>query len=70
MLREKLSGNLVTFETVKNRVIAKSKKYLGNENFKQIAEIIKEARDEYISADKESHFQVPRGEFPLALCQS
>ena len=63
MLKEKFPENLkrlVTFEAVDNRVVVKPRGYLGNENFKQIAEIIKEAGGEYVSAGKESHFLVPK----------
>ena len=63
MLREKFPEDLkslVKFEAADNRVVVKPKSYLGKENFSKIAEIIKEAGGEYVSAGKESHFVVPK----------
>ena len=63
MLKEKFPENLkrlVTFEAVDNRIVVKPRGYLGNENFKQVAEIIRDAGGEYVSAGKESHFLIPK----------
>ena len=63
ILREKFPEDLkklVKFETADNLVIVKPRSYLGKENFSKIAEIIKKAGGEYISAGKESHFLVPK----------
>jgi len=56
---EDLKG-LVEFKVADDRIVVKPKSYLGKENFTRIAEIIKEAGGEYISAGKESHFVVPK----------
>ena len=63
MLKEKFPEDLkrlVKFETAESRVVVKPRSYLGKENFSKIAEIIKEAGGQYISAGKESHFLVPK----------
>lgn len=63
MLKQEFPENLkklVKFETADDRVVVKPKGYLGRENFMRIAGIIKKAGGEYISAGKESHFQVPK----------
>jgi len=52
--------DLVEFETSGNRVVVKPKRYLGRENFTRIAEIVKQAGGEYVSAGRESHFLVPK----------
>jgi hypothetical protein len=51
---------LVSFEDSEAYVIVKPRQYLGSENFAKIASIIREAKGEYISAGKESHFRVPK----------
>jgi len=63
ILKEKFPEDLkklVKFETADNRVVVKPRSYLGRENFSKIAEIIKKAGGEYVSAGKESHFLVPK----------
>jgi len=39
-------------------------KYLGSDNFAKIASTIRELGGEYISAGKESHFRLPKGNIP------
>ena len=51
---------LVDFEAVEGRVLIKPKRFLGRENFTRIAEIVKQAGGEYVSAGRESHFLVPK----------
>lgn len=51
--------NLLSFEQKTDYVLIKPRQFLGSDNFAKIAAIIREARGEYVSAGKESHFRVP-----------
>jgi hypothetical protein len=58
---ENLEG-MLTFEEVKDFIVIKPRQFLGSENFAKIAAIVRDAGGEYISAGKESHFRIPRGQ--------
>ena len=51
---------MLTFEDSESYFIVKPRQFLGSDTFAKIAAIIREARGEYISAGKESHFRVPK----------
>jgi len=40
-------------------IIIKPKEFLGSENFAKIIAIVKDAKGEYVSAGKMSHFRIP-----------
>jgi len=48
------------FEDAGEYVVVRSRKYLGQEDFKRIAEIVQRLGGEYISAGKDSHFRIRR----------
>ena len=54
-----LSG-MLTFEDHEKFIIVKPRRFLGSDNFAQIASIIRDLGGEYISAGKNSHFKVPK----------
>ena len=51
---------MLTFEDSESYILVKPQHYLGSDTFAQIARIIRDAKGEYISAGKESHFRVPK----------
>jgi hypothetical protein len=50
---------LLTFEQNNQAIIIRPRGFLGNENFCEIAKIVKAHSGEYVSAGKNSHFRVP-----------
>ena len=54
---EELS-QMFTFEEEGEYIIIKPRQYLGSENFVKAASIIRSLGGDYISAGKESHFQI------------
>jgi hypothetical protein len=59
MFPEDLEG-LLNFEDKGEYVKITPRQYLGAENFAKIAQIVRGAGGDYISAGKESHFRVPK----------
>ncbi|MEM2104779.1 MAG: hypothetical protein QW717_07835 [Candidatus Bathyarchaeia archaeon] len=55
--------NLLSFEEKDEYVMIKPRQFLGSENFAKIAQIVRAAGGDYISAGKESHFRVPKKRF-------
>jgi len=53
--------SLLTFTEKDGKVIIKPRQFLGTENFTKIASIVREINGSYVSAGKESHFEVPLG---------
>lgn len=53
--------SLLTFTEKDGKVIIKPRQFLGTENFTKIAAIVREINGSYVSAGKESHFEVPLG---------
>ena len=53
-------AELLTFEIKEDCAIIKPKQFLGSDNFGKIAAIVRELKGEYISAGKESHFEIPK----------
>jgi len=51
--------NLLSFERKAGAYILKPRQFLGAENFAKIADIVKQHGGDYISAGKESHFEIP-----------
>jgi len=63
-LEEKLPEDLrplVTIEETNEAYIVKPRQFLGTENFTKILNIIRQHGGKYLSAGKDSHFEVPRG---------
>lgn len=52
-------ADMLTFEEKDDQIIVKAKKFLGSDNFAKIAGIIRDIGGDYISAGKESRFEVP-----------
>ncbi len=59
MFPEDLEG-LLNFEERDEYIMIKPRQFLGSENFAKIAQIVRGAGGDYISAGKESHFRVPK----------
>ncbi len=59
MFPKELEAMLI-FEDKGDFIKIKPRQYLGSENFAKIASTVREARGEYISAGKDSHFRVPK----------
>jgi hypothetical protein len=59
MFPEDLEG-LLNFEDKGEYIKITPRQYLGAENFAKIAQIVRGAGGDYISAGKESHFRVPK----------
>ena len=59
MFPEDLKG-LLNFEDKGEYVKITPRQYLGAENFAKIAQIVRGAGGDYISAGKESHFRIPK----------
>jgi hypothetical protein len=53
-------ADLLIFEVTPEGWKIRPRQYLGSENFAKIVAIVREAKGEYISAGKESHFRVPK----------
>ena len=51
---------LVTFEDKGDKIIIKPRQFLGSENFAKIAAVVRGLGGEYVSAGKNSHFQIPK----------
>ena len=49
---------MLLFEKSGNNIIVKPKRFLGSDNFAKIASIIRELGGEYISAGRDSHFNI------------
>jgi len=41
-------------------IVLEPRQYLGAENFKRIADVVREAGGDYVSAGKDSHFRIPK----------
>jgi hypothetical protein len=54
-----LAGMLI-FEENGTFIIVKPRRFLGSDNFAQIASIVRNLGGEYISAGRNSHFKVPK----------
>ena len=54
-----LAGMLL-FEESGTFIIVKPRRFLGSDNFAQIASIVRNLGGEYISAGRNSHFKVPK----------
>lgn len=54
-----LLADLLTFTEKDGMVIIKAKQFLGSDNFAKIARIIRDIGGDYISAGKDSRFEVP-----------
>jgi hypothetical protein len=54
-----LAGMLI-FEESGTFIIVKPRRFLGSDNFAQIASIVRNLGGEYISAGRNSHFKVPK----------
>jgi len=44
----------------KDKYVIKTRQFLGAENFAKIASIIRDAGGKYVSAGKDSHFEIPK----------
>jgi len=54
-------ADLLYFEDAGEHIIVKPRQYLGSDNFRRVASIIRDKLSgEYISAGKDSHFRVPK----------
>jgi len=54
-------AGMLYFEVTEDYVLVKPRQYLGSDNFRRIAAIIREQLGgEYVSAGKDSHFRIPR----------
>ncbi|MEJ2272245.1 MAG: hypothetical protein P8X91_07175 [Candidatus Bathyarchaeota archaeon] len=53
-------GGMLFFEEIENYIIVKPRRFLGSDNFAQIASIVRDLGGEYISAGKNSHFKIPK----------
>jgi hypothetical protein len=52
---------MLNFEVVDDYVLVKPRAYLGSDNFRQIASIVRDQLGgEYVSAGKDSHFRIPK----------
>jgi hypothetical protein len=54
-------SEMLYFEVADEYVLVKPRQYLGSDNFRQIAAIVRDQLGgEYVSAGKDSHFQIPK----------
>ena len=54
-------ASLLYFEDTGEHIIVKPRQYLGSDNFRRIASIIRDQLSgEYISAGRDSHFRIPK----------
>lgn len=51
---------LLSFESEEDHWLVKPKQFLGSDNFSRIAAIVRQAKGEYKSAGKNSHFKIPK----------
>jgi len=52
--------DMLLFEDVGKFIVVKPRRFLGSDNFGRIASIIRDLGGEYVSAGKNSHFNVPK----------
>ena len=53
--------NLLYFEDTDEHILVKPRQYLGSDNFRRIASIVRDQLNgEYISAGRDSHFRIPK----------
>ena len=53
-------ASMLLFEEMGSFVIVKPKRFLGSDNFAKIASVVRELGGEYVSAGKNSHFEIPK----------
>jgi len=54
-------ASLLYFEDMDNYILVKPRQYLGSDNFRRIASIVRDQLGgEYISAGRDSHFRIPK----------
>ena len=53
-------AGMLLFEEDGNKIIVKPKRFLGSDNFAKIASVVRELGGEYISAGKNSHFEISK----------
>ena len=53
-------GGMLLFEESGKFIIVKPRRFLGSDNFARIASIIRDLGGEYVSAGRNSHFNVPK----------
>lgn len=51
---------LLTFEELEDHFMVKPRQFLGTDTFSEVARIVREAKGEYISSGKDSHFRIPK----------
>ena len=51
---------MLLFEEAGSYIIVKPKRFLGSDNFAKIASVVRELGGEYVSAGKNSHFEIPK----------
>ena len=52
---------LLSFEEKPDYVVVKPKQFLGSSNFAEVLGIIRNAKGEYVSAGRDSHFRIYKG---------
>jgi len=52
--------DMLLFEDAGKFIVVKPRRFLGSDNFGRIASIIRDLGGEYVSAGKNSHFNVPK----------
>lgn len=54
-------AGMLYFEVTDEHVLVKPRQYLGSDNFRRIASIVRnQLNGEYVSAGRDSHFRIPR----------
>ena len=54
-------SEMLFFEVADDYVVVKPRQYLGSDNFRQIASVVRDQLGgEYVSAGKDSHFRIPQ----------
>jgi len=54
-------ASLLYFEETDEHILVKPRQYLGSDNFRRIASIVRDQLNgEYISAGRDSHFRIPK----------
>jgi len=54
-------AGMLYFEVTEEYVLVKPRQYLGSDNFRRIASIVRnQLNGEYVSAGRDSHFRIPR----------
>jgi len=51
---------MLYFTDEPNHIKVAPRQYLGSENFAKIASVVRDAGGEYVSAGKNSHFNIPK----------